>query len=219
VCVTPTLNAALCDPERVSFTLASTNRHFPLEPGSVAILEGIEGGVMVRVERRVLGEIQDVLGVTTRVLEQRTFLDGVLREVARKLHAEAMDGTVCYFGQDVEIHENGLVVGNEGTWRAGRDDARPGIAMPATPQVGNVYTQASAADVEVRQGRVSAVGETRTFAGTSYDDVVTIADLDALGGGATCAEEQTQYAPGVGEAQAAEKTLVMFTPPPPPERR
>jgi hypothetical protein len=218
-CVTPTVDAVACDPSVATFSLASTNRHFPLDPGSVAILEGIEDGVLIRVERRVLGETQIVMGETTHVLEARELHDGVLREVARNFHAEAADGTVCYFGEDVDIYENGLVVSHDGSWRAGRDDAKPGIIMPATPRVGDAYFQEVAPDVAMDQGRVSAIGETVTFAGTSYTNVVTILDSNPLEDEAPCAEEAKQYAPEVGEASDTAKTLVSFTPAPPPELR
>ncbi len=221
-CFTPTIAAVACDPAVATFSLATTNQYYPLRPGNVSILEGTEGGVLVRVERRVLGETEIVMGVNTRVLEVRELRDGQLREVSRNFHAEAADGTVCYFGEDVDLYENGEVVGDEGSWRAGLRDAKPGIIMPAAPKVGDAYFQEVAPDVAQDQGRVSAVGGTMTFAGTSYNDVVTIQDVDPLDDDAPCAEETKHYAPGVGEAADAGKTLVSFTPgmdPPPPVAR
>jgi hypothetical protein len=220
-CFTPTVSAATCDPARTTFSLVTTNPYFPLRPGNVSILEGTDGGVPVRVERRVLGETETVMGVRARVLEVRELRDGQLREVARNYYAEAVDGTVCHFGEDVDEYENGEVASHDGSWRAGVHDAKPGIAMPASPKVGDVYFQEVAPGVAQHQGRVTAVGGTMTFAGMSYTDVVTIGDADPLDGGA-CAEQTKHYAPGVGEVADGVTTLVSFTPgmdPPDPETR
>ena len=210
-CFTPTVSAATCDPARTTFSLATTNPYFPLRPGNISILEGTEGGVPVRVERRVLGETETVMGVRTRVLEIRELRDGVLREVARNFYVEAKDGTVCHFGEDVDEYENGQVASNDGSWRAGVHDAKPGIAMPAAPKVGDAYFQEVAPGIAQHQGRVAAVGGTMTFAGMSYTDVVTIEVADPLDDDASCAARTTHYAPGVGEAADGVTTLVSFT--------
>lgn len=211
-CVTPTIDAAACDPAVATFSLATTNPYYPLRVGNVSILEGTEDGVLIRVERRVLAETQVVMGVTTRVLEARELKDGVLYEVARNFYVEAAGGTVCYFGEDVEFYENGVVVSRDGSWRAGVHDAKPGIIMPAMPKVGDAYFQEVAPDVALDQGRITAVGGTMTFAGTRYDNVVTVADSNPLDDEDPCEEETKQYAPGVGEAADTVKTLVSFTP-------
>lgn len=221
-CFTPTVSAAACDPATATFSLETTNPYFPLRPGNVSILEGTEGGVPVRVERRVLGETETVMGVRTHVLEIRELRDGVLREVARNYYVEAADGTVCHFGEDVDEYENGEVVSDDGSWRAGVHDAKPGIIMPAAPKVGDVFFQEIAPGVAQHQGRVAAVGGTMTFAGMSYTDVVTIGDADPLDDDAPCAEQTKHYAPGVGEAARGAMTLVSFTPgmdPPDPVAR
>ena len=49
---------------------------------------------------------------------------------------ETSDGTVCYFGEDVEFFEDGELVNRGGSWRAGVDGALPGIIMPASPAPG-----------------------------------------------------------------------------------
>jgi len=214
-CVTPTLDEKICDPAVVTFSLASTNPYYPLQPGSLAVLEGTEEGKQIRIERRVLGETQLIMGVMTRVLEAREIQGGVLYELARNFYVEAADGTVCYFGEDVEFFENGEVVSREGSWRAGSRGAKPGIIMPAAPKVGDAYFQENAPDVALDQGRVSATGATMTFAGKSYDNVITIQDSNPLDDEDACEEEMKQYVPGVGEVVDTVKSLVSFTPPPP----
>ncbi len=68
-----------------------------------------------------------------------------LYEVARDFYAVAADGTVCYFGEDVDFYENGVVANHDGTWRAGVDDALPGIIMPGTPAAMRPMTSAARA--------------------------------------------------------------------------
>jgi hypothetical protein len=210
-CFTPTVSAATCDPAQTMFSLATTNPYFPLRPGNISILEGTEGGVPVRVERRVLGETETIMGVRARVLEIRVLRDGVLREVARNYHAEAKDGTVCHFGGDVDEYENGQVVSHDGSWRAGVHGAKPGVSMPPEPMVGDAFFQEVAPGVAQRQGRVTAVGGTMTYAGMSFTGVVSIAVADPLAKGAPCAEQTKHYAPGVGEVDDGVTTLVSYT--------
>jgi hypothetical protein len=211
-CVAPTIDEAACDPAIATFTLASTNPYYPLKIGSVAILEGTEDGAQIRIERRVLGETLDVLGVVTRVLESKELVDGQLVELARNYYAETSDGTVCYFGEDVDFFENGVLVNHDGTWRAGVRSAKPGIIMPAMPKVGDAYNQEVAPGIAMDQGRVTATGATMTFAGTSYSNVITVVDTNPLDEEAPCEEETKLYAPGVGEAADTGKMLMSFTP-------
>ncbi len=58
-------------PSSGGFTTSSTNSYFPLVVGSELILEGKEDGATIRVEIRVLDEIELVAGVDTRVVEER----------------------------------------------------------------------------------------------------------------------------------------------------
>ena len=126
-CFAPTLDVFLCDPESASFTLDSTNAYYPLEVGSVVILEGEDEGDIVRIERTVLSETTVIDGVTTHVLEHKNFVNGEIFEIARNFYVEATDGTVCYFGADVEFYEDGELLNTQGAWRAGVDGAKPGI--------------------------------------------------------------------------------------------
>jgi hypothetical protein len=58
--------------------------------------------------------------------------------VARDYFAQADDGSVWYFGEDVDNYEDGVLADHDGTWLAGRDGP-PGMIMPARPAVGDVY--------------------------------------------------------------------------------
>ena len=58
-------------------------------------------------------------------------------EVAYDLYAQADDGSVWYFGEDVFNFADGAIVDTHGTWIAGVDGPAAMI-MPADPQVGDV---------------------------------------------------------------------------------
>ncbi len=73
-----------------------------------------------------------------QVLQFVAYLDGRVLEHALDFLAQADDGSVWYFGEDVFNYMDGVVVDNEGTWLASQDGL-PAMIMPANPQVGNVY--------------------------------------------------------------------------------
>lgn len=209
-CYATTVDVSACDPAVATFSLASTNAYYPLDVGSVVILEGTEDGELIRVERRVLADTEVVMGVTTHVLEAREFVNDELYEVARNFYVEASDGTVCYFGEFVEFYENGVVVNNDGSWRAGDDGALPGIIMPGDPTVGDAYFQENAPGTALDMGRIVSTSMQLTADGQTYTDVVAVMDVNPLD---TCEdEEQKLYAPGIGEAGDTAKTLISFTP-------
>lgn len=204
-CFPVTVPEDVCDPERASFGLASTNPYYPLTVGLRVVLEGSDGDETVRIEREVLPDTEVVAGVETHVLEHREYVDGELVEVARNFYVEATDGTVCYFGEDVDNYRDGQVADHAGSWRAGENGARPGIIMPADPQPGDAYYQENAPGVAEDQGEVQGYG-TETIGGQSYDDVLTILDGNPLEG---CDElEPKKYVPGIGEAADVEAVLV-----------
>lgn len=163
----------VCALDAGPFSLDIDNPFFPLEVGSLHVLEGDEAGTALRVEIRVLDETEDIGDVTTRVIEETEYEDGELIEVSRNWFAQAQDGTVCYFGEEVDIYEGGEVVAHEGAWRAGEDGARAGIIMPAAPELGMSYAQEIAADQDAwDHASHVAEGETITVPEGEYTDTV-----------------------------------------------
>ncbi|MCA9717444.1 MAG: hypothetical protein H6713_27885 [Myxococcales bacterium] len=209
-CYEPTLDAAQCDPASVEFSLASTNPYYPLIVGSAVVLEGMDGDEFIRVERVVLPDTEVVAGVETHVLEHKEFVDGELHELARNFYVEAADGTVCYFGEEVDFYEGGELANHDGSWRVGEGDAKPGIIMPAAPAEGQAYFQENAPGQAIDMGRVFAVGKTEMINGQSYDDVLTIMDVNPMDG---CDEEEPKrYIPGIGEVDDNGVVLIEYTP-------
>jgi hypothetical protein len=148
-----------CDPGRRDFTLKSTNEYFPIGVGSSWTLRGTEDGKRVELRIKVLDETKVVRGVRTRVVEERHFEiengERTLVEYSRNFYVATREGTVCYFGEDVDIYENGRVVSHEGAWRADAPNA-PGIIMPADPRVGTTFQMEGAPGVAEDRGKVVA---------------------------------------------------------------
>jgi hypothetical protein len=147
-------------------TLASQGRndYFVLDPGHQLLLQG--GGV--RMQITVLHETKLIDGVQTRVVEEREWAKGQLQEVSRNYYAFCeQTKDVLHFGEDVEVYENGKLVRNEGTWRAGSNGNRPGLVIPGSPRPGMKYYQEIAPGVTLNRGEVVSLNETcKTSAGT-----------------------------------------------------
>lgn len=128
------------DPSR--FTLHIDNAWFPLKPGIRYVYRGTEEGKHSRDLVTVTHGTKVIDGITTRVVNDRLFLDGLLRERTSDYYVEDEDGNVWYFGEDTaELDRNGNVTSREGTWHAGIKGAEPGIIMQANPQVGDTFQQ------------------------------------------------------------------------------
>jgi hypothetical protein len=121
------------------------------------------------------------------------FSDGRIKEVALDWFAQADDGAVWYFGEDVSDYEDGVVAGHDGTWLAGRDGP-PGMIMPADPQAGDVYRPENIPGLVFEEVTVKAVG--RTVAGPSgpVSGAVVVTELHQDG-----EREDKAFAPGFGE--------------------
>jgi len=179
------LDIAICDSANGPFSLNIDNPYFPLAVGSVQILEQSESKVQIS----VLDETEVVAGVTTRVVEEREWEDGNLIEVSRNFFAQATDGTVCYYGEDVDIYQNGVITGHSGAWRAGVGDNKPGIIMPANPAVGQKYQQEIAPGVATDRAEHIAMEPSFTTPVGTFNNVLVVKEDPP---------SDKRYAPGVG---------------------
>ena len=80
-------------------------------------------------------------GVVARVVRDEVTLRGVPVEVTDDYYAQDRRGNVWYLGEATTEYEDGRPVSTEGSFEAGVDGARAGIAMPARPRVGMRYRQ------------------------------------------------------------------------------
>ena len=171
----------VCAPANGGFSLASTNAYFPLQVGHHWRYEGDEEGAAVQLEVTVLDAIEVIGGVSTHVVEERELHDGALAEVSRNFFVEASDGTVCYFGEDVDIYEDGVIVSHEGAWRGDQPGNQPGIIMPADPRPGTKFVMEHAPGVAEDQGTIVGSGPVTVPAGT-FPDAIRVKELNPLDG-------------------------------------
>jgi len=175
-----------------------TNAYLPLVNLKQDIIEGSEGGKKTRVERTAMpkkhrtftinGEEVDTLAV-----EDRAYEDGKLAEVAIDYFAQDDNGTVYYFGEEVDEYANGNVVSHEGSWLLGKDTPVPGIIMPAHPKVGDKFKSEDVSGEIGEADEVISVSETVPVPAGTFSNCVKI--KESLGDGTT---EYKYYAPGVG---------------------
>jgi hypothetical protein len=152
---------ATADINPADFTVRIDNPFFPLPPGITFIYKGRKELSKQRDEFAVTDRTIVIAGVTCRVVHDKVFIRGVLRENTFDYFAQDRDGNVWYFGEDTEeLDRHGNVVSTEGTWRAGVDGAQPGVIMEAHPQVNDHYFQELAAPLAEDEAIVLNLHET-----------------------------------------------------------
>jgi len=188
---TSEFNMAGCD-----FATIGQNRYFKLEPGYQLVLQGIEDGDSVTLVISVLEQTEMVDGIETRVIEERESANGELIEVSRNYFAFCKGtSSVFYYGEDVDMYEDGKVVSHEGAWRAGLDSARAGLMMPGLVLLGSAYYQEVAPGVAMDRARIiSTNGTIETPAGAFHSCLIT-EETSAV---EPNAREEKVYAPGIG---------------------
>ena len=182
-----------------------TNPWFPIGPGRTATLaaQGVsdEGPFEERTELSFGGAGPTILGVTATTLLDRAYENNLLVEETFDYYAQDTSGNVWYLGEDVTNYhydEDGNLTGTDSasSWRAGVNGALPGYIMPASPMTGFAYYQEFAvADTALDEALVLATGQTFTFAGVTYSDVVVTFESTQLD---PDARELKYYAPGFG---------------------
>lgn len=179
-----------------TFATTGDNPYFPLQPGYWLHLRGYEDGEWTRVDITVLDETEVVAGVTTRVVEEREWVDGELVEVSRNFLALCTQThNLFYFGEDVDIYEDGQIVSHHGAWRAGQNQARAGVLMPGSFLVGSRYYQEVAPGVALDRGCNSRAGLAVYTPAGSFQGCVEVIETSPLEPGH---ESVKVYCPGIG---------------------
>jgi len=182
---------------RFSHPTEITNPLFPISQQASVLMLGQVGGLPFRTEVTLLNETRIVQwegqSVEVAVSQYLAYLDGKVTEVALDLYAQADDGSVWYFGEDVFDFRDGAIVVTEGTWLAGRDGPAAMI-MPANPQVGDAYRPENAPGFVFEEVTVAAVGQSLDGPLGPIEGGITADELHSDGG-----HEQKIFAPGYGE--------------------
>lgn len=176
---TPSLNGA-------DYWAKVDNPFFPLSSLGPQVYEGEEADpdtgetIQIRIESTVLPDTDVVAGVEVTVVEAKDFEDGELVESTLDYYAQRKDGTVYYFGERVDEHEDGEVVGHGGQWLAGEGSNQPGVFMPADPEVGDEFEQERAPGVAEDRSKVIAVDQEVTTPAGTFANCIKTEDFDPL---------------------------------------
>jgi len=189
------------------FSSTGRNPFFILEPGYQLIMEGKEKKKDIHLSITVLNETKTVNGVETRVIEERETVGGVLAEVSRNYFAICnRDNSVFYFGEDVDIYENGQVVSNEGAWLADENGAAAGIMMPGTILIGAKYFQEIAPGVAMDRAEILSMTEKVETPAGVFENCLKTKETTPLERGTAF----KFYAPDVGLIKDGNLTLVEY---------
>src|SRR3954454_1433848 len=121
---------------------AIDNRWFPLKPGTTLVYKGVKDGKRATDIVHVTWRTRMIAGVSATIVEDTTTLNGRVSEHTFDWYAQDDRGNVWYVGENTaEYDRYGNVISREGSWRTGVNGAKPGIYMPAHPQVGDSYRQ------------------------------------------------------------------------------
>ena len=187
------------DPDDIGGAVAP-NPYFPLVVGNQWVLENEDETIT----DTVLNEIKLIEGVRCRVVRDVVEEDGVAIEITDDWYAQDLAGNVWYCGEiaqnfesfegdDPEVPE---LVDIDGSFKTGREGAKPGILMLAAPMVGDVYRQEAAYDEAEDVAEVTSITGTEEVEGASCDgDCVVTRDFTPIEPGH---EETKYYAPNVG---------------------
>jgi hypothetical protein len=119
------------------FVARVDNPLFPLKPGSRWHYRGVDGDGRFTDNMRVTHRTKTIEGVQATVVHDVVLRHGKPREVTSDWYAQDRHGNVWYFGENTkELDRHGHVTSREGSFKAGRDGARPGVLFPGHPRVG-----------------------------------------------------------------------------------
>ena len=176
--------ADFVDPSDIGTTV-EPNLYWPLVPGYRWVYEG--GGETITVI--VTDKTKLIDGVTCRVVNDVNREDDVVIEDTEDWYAQDREGNVWYFGElsrDFETFEGddpeeGELVTIDGSFKAGRERAKPGILVLAAPRVGDVYRQEmSLGEAEDLAEVISVTGTESVPAASCTNDCLVTRDFTPL---------------------------------------
>ncbi len=142
-----------------------TNPLFPISDLHSAVLNGTIDGKPFHTETTLLPYTRIIewtpgQKVETLVSQYVAFLDGRLQEVALDYYAQADDGSVWYFGEDVaDYNPEGVIAYTSDSWLAGQDGP-PAMIMPGDPTVGQAFRTENIPGLVFEEVTTKAVGKT-----------------------------------------------------------
>jgi hypothetical protein len=199
------------DLENCDFVSIGENSYFVLEPGYQVILGGQEDGEELQLVMTVLNDTKVVNGIETRVVEEKETEGGNIVEVSRNYFAMCKPtNNAIYFGEDVDMYEDGKIVSHEGAWLAGQNGSKAGMIMPEKVEVGLKYYQEIAPGVAEDRAVIISVNDTLDTPAGTFKQVLKTEETNPLKPGE---KENKFYAPGIGLIQDEAIKLVNYTKP------
>src|SRR5918994_4533275 len=194
--------------ERVDLAMPSfsdptnvTNPLFPVSKQESVLMLGHVDGKPFRTEVTLLPDTRIIewqgQQVETLVSQYTAYLDGRIHEVAYDFYAQADDGSVWYFGEDVFNFKEGNIADTHGTWIAGKDGPAAMI-MPSDPKVGDVYRPENIPGFVFEEVTVKDTRKTLDGPLGPIDGGLVIEELHMDG-----TTEDKTFAPGYGEFYTA----------------
>ena len=200
--------AEFVDPAQIGGAVAP-NPYLPLVPGNRWKYEGTfiddDGeAVTETITVTVTGDTKLIDGVACAVVTDVATEDDVVIESTDDWFAQDVDGNVWYCGEisrnfevfDGDDPEGPELTDTEGSWKAGRDGAKAGILLPASPDPGQVIRQEiSWGDAEDVVEILSVTATESAPGGACVENCLLTADYTPLDPDVV---ENKYYAPGIG---------------------
>ena len=179
-----------------------TNPLFPISALQSAILNGKADGKPLKIETTLLPDTRVIEWspgqcVRTLVSQFVAYENGAIQEVALDFYAQADDGSVWYFGEDVFNYRRGVVNDTAGTWLAGKEGPAAMI-MPARPAVGMVVRPENIPGLVFEEVTVKETGRTVNGPRGPVPGAMVSGELHDDG-----SREDKIFAPGYGEFRSA----------------
>ena len=192
--------------EDCTFSSAGANRYFILEPGYQLVLEDQKEDVDLTIT--VLDQTKIIDGIETRIVEEKETKSDELVEISNNYFAICTENnSVFYFGEYVDIYENGQVTSHGGSWIHGKDGARAGLMMPGLALLGSKYFQEVAPAVALDRSLIVSLDEkVKTPAGVFGDSLKTKETTPLE----PSAKDFKWYAPNIGLIKSNTLKLVEY---------
>ncbi len=194
--------------DQYTFSSTGKNTYFILEPGYQLILEGKDGEDSGRLEITILDELEKVGNIETRIMEEKEMVNGELVEISRNYLAFCKEtADIFYFGEEVDIYENGKIINHEGAWRADEPGNKAGILMPGRILAGARYYQEIAPEKAMDRAEIISSSEELTTPAGHFSPCLKTKETSGLNPNE---QEYKYYAPGVGLIREEDLFLVKY---------
>jgi len=185
------------DPEidAEEFSTTIDNKFYPLVPGRTMVYQKKAGGETETITISVLKETIEIEEIECVQVRDVAEVEGEVEEDTVDFYAQHENGDVWYIGEVSKSFEDGFLDSLEGSWRLGKDGAKPGILMLAKPTVGKAYRQEFLPNEAEDCAVVVSTGNTVNVPAGTFTNCIATEDFTAIEPGL---RERKFYAPGVG---------------------